>query len=313
VTITATGTDLSGNTITATLKADAVEAFYIANFTSQTINVYDNTGKQLSPAAGGFSGLSNPSGLTYVPSGQVGVPGTLVVTQVADSSDPSVLEFDTQGNAKTLSASAFAGTAEPVFAGYGGGMLAVPDESSNMVTTYDLAGNVQSTSSFAPLDRPIGVAYDTHDSSYYVTSMGSAMLGRYSKSGAAVGAPVAAGNATEGIAYDSNDNELYVLIAGTQPLVDEDGKPLTVGPQLAGVDVFTEAPTLVSQSTGTFTPPTTTAFYEDIVFDPAVKDLYITDAGDNEVVAFTETGANVTLPAGSFGNLSDPMGIAVVP
>jgi hypothetical protein len=39
----------------------------------------------------------------------------------------------------------------------------------------------------------------------------------------------------------------------------------------------------------------------------------VTDAGDNKILAFDESGNSVTLPAFAFTSLHNPMAMAIVP
>jgi hypothetical protein len=319
-TITAAGNDLNGNPITTQFQADALAAIYVANFTPQTIAVYDENGTAIALAATSFAGVENPGGIGYVPAATPGNAGSLYITQTADSSVPSVTKFDTAGNAMTLASGAFSGTAEPLFPGYGplngSPALTLPNENSNSVTAYDLSGNALAlgAGSFSKLDVPVQVLYDAHDSDYYATSLGSATINQYSSTGAPIMTGVNAGNSTMGEALDPNTNEIYcVYQMNALPGETFDGKTLTVGQQLAMVEAFSESLAPVSLSSTAFIPPTTTAFYAAIAFDPYLKEFFITDAGDDTMVAFTESGNSVTLPTGAFANLSDPLGIAIVP
>jgi hypothetical protein len=319
-TITASGTSLTGTAVTTSFQADALAAIYVANFTPQTIGVYDETGTAIPIAGTSFAGLQNPGGIAYVPATVPGNAGSLYITQTADSSTVPVVKFDTAGNPQTLASTAFPGTAEPLFAGYGlfgsTPAIAIPNENSSSIGIYDLSGNpmTPATGSFSKLDVPVQVLYDAHDADYYATNLGSATINQYSSTGTPIVTGVNAGNATMGETLDTDNDEIYCVFQD-QALPGETigGKEVTVGSQLAMVEAFTEALSPVSLSSTAFVPPTTTAFYAAIAFDPNLKEFFITDAGDNTMVAFTESGTSVTLPSGAFGNLSDPMGIAIVP
>jgi hypothetical protein len=319
-TITASGTSLTGTAVKTSFQADALAAIYVANFTPQTLGVYDETGTAIPLAGTSFAGLQNPGGIAYVPATTPGNAGSLYITQTADSSIPSVVKYDTAGNPQSLAAGAFAGTAEPLFAGYGlfgsTPAIAIPNENSNSIGIYDLSGNTMptATGSFSKLDTPVEVLYDAHDANYYATNLGSATINQYSSTGAPILTGVNAGNATMGETLDTNNDQIYCVFQD-QALPGEtiDGKEVTVGSQLAMVEAFTESLSPVSLSSTAFVPPTTTAFYAAIAFDPYLKEFFITDAGDNMMVAFTESGTSVTLPSGAFGNLSDPLGIVIVP
>jgi hypothetical protein len=319
-TITASGTSLTGTAVTTTFQADALAAIYVANFTPQTLGVYDENGTALPLAPTSFASLQNPGGIAYVPAATPGAAGSLYITQTADSSVPSVVKYDTAGNSLSLASTAFSGTAEPLFAGYGlfgsTPAIAIPNENSNSIGIYDLSGNAMTptSGSFSKLDVPVQVLYDAHDANYYATNLGSATINQYSSTGAPITTGVSAGNATMGEALDTNTNEIYcVFQASALPGETIDGRSVTVGAQLAMVEAFTEALAPVTLSSTAFVPPTTTAFYAAIAFDPYLKEFFITDAGDNTMVAFTESGTSVTLPTGAFANLSDPLGIAIVP
>ncbi len=319
-TITASGTSLTGTAVKTTFQADALAAIYVANFTPQTIGVYDETGTALPIAGTSFAGLQNPGGIGYVPAATPGNAGSLYITQTADSSVHGVVKYDTAGNPISLASTAFSGTAEPLFPGYGPlagtPALTIPSENSNSIGAYDLSGNTLPLGSgaFGSLNVPVQVLYDAHDADYYATNLGSATINQYSSTGAAIMTGVNAGNSTMGEALDPNSNEIYcVYQMNALPGETFDGKTLTVGAQLAMVEAFTESLAPVTLSSTAFTPPTTTAFYAGIVFDPYLKEFFITDAGDDTMVAFTESGTSVTLPSGAFGNLSDPLGIAIVP
>ncbi len=319
-TITASGTDLNGNAIKTTFQAKALAAIYVANYTPQTIGVYDENGTAIAVAATAFASLQNPGGIAYVPAATPGTAGSLVITQTADSSVPAVVKFDTAGNPLPLAAGAFAGTAEPYFLGFGlvgsTPTLAIPSENSNTIGLYDLSGNslTPASGAFSKLDVPVQVLYDAHDANYYAVNLGSATINQYASNGSAIMTGVAAGNATMGETLDTNTNEIYCVFQGSAlPGETIAGRSVTVGAQLAMVEAFTESLASVSLGTTAFVPPTTTAFYADIVFDPYLKEFFITDAGDNTMVAFTESGSSVTLATGAFANLSDPLGIAIVP
>jgi hypothetical protein len=319
-TITASGTSLTGTAVSTSFKAQALAAIYVANFTPQTLGVYDETGTAIPIPATSFAGLQNPGGIAYVPASTPGNAGSLYITQTADSSVPSVVKYDTAGNPQTLASTAFSGTAEPLFPAYGPlgstPALTIPNENSNSVGAYDLAGNTLpvATGSFSKLDVPVQILYDAHDSDYYATNLGSATINQYSSTGAPIMTGVNAGNSTMGETLDPNTDEIYCVFQDNAlPGETIDGKTVTVGAQLAMVEAFTESLSPVTLSSTAFVPPTTTAFYAAIAFDPYLKEFFITDAGDNMMVAYDESGNSVTLPSGAFGNLSDPLGIVIVP
>jgi hypothetical protein len=216
-TITASGTSLTGTAVTTTFQADALAAIYVANFTPQTIGVYDETGTAIPIAGTSFAGLQNPGGIGYVPAATPGNAGSLYITQTADSSMQGVVKYDTAGNPMSLASTAFSGTAEPLFPAYGPlagtPALTVPNENSNSVGAYDLSGNALPLASgaFGSLDVPVQVLYDAHDSDYYATNLGSATINQYASTGAAIMTGVNAGNSTMGAAFDPDNDQIYCV------------------------------------------------------------------------------------------------------
>ena len=323
VKITATGKDLDGNPISASANVSALAAIYVANFTTQSIGVYDENGTAIPVGTAAFAGLMNPAGIAYVPSKTPGITGTLAITNTQNVSggNPSpapvapVMTFDQSGMTLPLGAAAFANTAQPLFLSYanvgGTDEIAVPNYSSSTVGLYDPTGGaLAAPGGFTGLAQPVQAVYDPNADAkagaFFVTNLGSFTLNKFRSDGTAVGKGVAAGNHTMGVAYDSNNNRLYVAYSGQVATVS------TSMASPAGIAEFDETPAAVS-TTGTFANSNTSAAYTGIVFDPFLKRLLVADAGTNSIVAFTEAGAAVTLPAGAFAKLSDPMSLAIVP
>jgi len=315
VAVTATGKDLDGKTITASLMIGASAAIYIANYLSQTITAYDESGTALALPSTSFNGLTNPMGLAYVPSATPGTSGSLVITETANSSAPFVMEYDQSGGVQVVQNSAFTNTMQPLFpsyapaAGTSPATLSLPNYKNSTVTQYDAAGNALPIASgkFAGLASPVQIVYDSNNAHYYVTNLGSFNINQYTTDGTTVGTPVSAGNHPMGVAYDGNNKHLYVAFSGQVATVSSSP------PSPSGIMEFDENLATIS-TTGQFTNANpNTASYIGILFDPFNKQLYVTDAGDNAVVAFTEAGAAVTLPTGAFAKLNDPMSLAIVP
>jgi len=309
VTITASGTNLDGKRVTTTIAVGATAAIYIANYISQTITAYDEAGTQLALPPMSFGGLTNPMGIAYVPSATPGSTGSLVITETANSSAPYVVTYDQSGVVQPLQNGAFLNTAQPLFPAYAPseGVISLPNYGNSTVTQYDTAGtSVPRKGKFPGLASPVQIVYDADNTNYYVTSLGTFKLNRFASDGTPIGTGVSAGNHPMGVAYDGNNRRLYVAFSGQVPTLSS--SPASP----AGIMAFDENLATVSTSGG-FTNASTTAAYIGILFDPFNKQLYVTDAGNNAVLAFTEAGTAVPLAAGAFGKLNDPMSLAIVP
>lgn len=308
IAITASGTDLAGKRVTASINVGATAAIYIANYLAQTINVYDEAGTKLALASNTFGGLTNPEGIAYVPAAVPGNPGSLVITETSNSSAPYVMQYDQNGVVQVLQNTSYVNTVQPLFLGNGpAGVLAVPNFQNSSVTLYDASGTQQSVAAgkFAGLASPVQIVYDDNNSNYYVTNLGSFKIDSFMADGTTL-ASAAAGSHPMGVAFDPNTKELYVADSGQVATAS------TSTAALAGITVLTEALGAVS-TTGAFTNTSTSAAYVGIVFDPFDKQFYVTDAGNDTVVGFTEAGSAVTFPAGAFGMLDDPMSLVIVP
>jgi len=325
VRVTVTGSNLDNVAVTATFQASALAAFYVADFTVQKIRVFDERGMPLTLPATAFPALTNPMGLAYVPA-TTAAPGTVVVTQTSNFAAPFVQSFDLAGAAQPLGSSAFYGVeSQPLFLTYapvGAGELISPNYYTSSLSIFDTSGTpvTQAGGSFAGLAQPVGVAYDTDNQQIYVTNEATNALAAYTAAGAAKGTVPTASHPM-GVVYDANDRSLYVASGGIGPAV-LNASPAAPGagdPQLASVAQFSEVPAAV-RNPGGFANASTTAFFTGIALDPYSKQLYVSDAGDSKIDAFTEAGGAVALPAGAFSTINatsspkaDPMAILFVP
>ncbi len=313
--ISVTGTDLDGKTIAAPLSVAATGAFYIADYTVQAIRVFDETGTPLALGANAFANVTNPEGLAY----RSGTPGTVIVTETSNPGAPYVVAYDAFGNAQPLAAGAFGGMSRPLFATYApaanGGTYFVPDYFTNSVSAFDATGSpiALASGSFAGLLNPVAAVYDPHDAQVYVSSGGNDTIKTYTSAGALKGSATV-GSHPMGVAYDANNASIYVAFDGTMGAAT-DGQSA----QVPGITQFNEALAPVS-NTGGFANTSTSTLYTGIAYDPYTKQIYAADAGNSKIVAFTESGTPVVLPAGAFATISattspkaDPMAILFVP
>lgn len=296
-------------------NASALAAFYIADFTVQRIRVFDENGTPLVLPSAAFARVSNPEGLAYVP----GVPGMVVVSETANPGYPNVVAFDAFGNPEPLPPNAFAGLSRPLFLAYatigGSGRYFVPDYFTNSLAVFDARGsNVRlGSGSFAQMINPVAALYDPHDSEVYVTNGGatrSRPIRRAARSREARRSAV--------IRWAPSSTQ--TTTRSTWPTAGRSAPRSTArAPQLAGVTQFSETPAAVSRP-GAFANASASALFTGIAFDPFTKRIYVADAGDSKIDAFTEAGVPVALPAGAFGTISsmtnpkaDPMAILFVP
>jgi len=316
IAISVSATDLDGKTVSAApLQTRALGAFYIADFTVQLIRAFDENGTPLALAPTAFANVTNPEGLAYIP----GSPGTIVVTESANPGAPYVVAYDLAGNSRPLPSSAFAGLSRPLFLTYApsadAGKFFVPDYFTNSLSVFDANGNAVplASGSFAQLLNPVAATYDPHNAQVYVTSGGADTLAAYTTSGASKGR-VTVGSHPMGAVFDANNNSVYVAYAGTL------GAAIDMqSAQMAGISQVSEG-LAVKPNQGGFATTSPSTLYTGIEFDPYTKQLYVADAGNSRIVAFSEAGVPVVLPLGAFGTISsttrppgDPMAILFVP
>jgi DNA-binding beta-propeller fold protein YncE len=98
-------------------------------------------------------------------------------------------------------------------------------------------------------------------------------------------------NAPDGLAYDPGTGLLYVSNTGNNTITTYD---------LNGNQVITA---------GGFPVPSTAGDLEDIYFDYHNREFYVNDAYASQIYVYDENGNSITLPSGSFPNVSQPYGV----
>lgn len=315
VTITAMGTNLEGAPVTSAFNADALAAFYIADYLDEKIRVFDENGTPIALPTGAFAGVTNPNGLAFVPGGN----GSVFLTETSNFQQPLVASFDLNGNPLALAPQSFAGLDQPLYLGYGNGKLFVPNYYNSTVSIFDTSGNAATapTAAFSALTLPVASLYDPDDNELYVTNLGNNTINAYNVTTGAMLATATTGSKPMGIAYDPSARTLYVAFAGT--LGGALNAPSVETPTPGGVDEFNAADLSAVTNTGGFLVVSPESYFTGIAFDPYTKLVYAADAGMSKIDVYNEAGTAQT-PSGGFTTISasnapasEPQSILFVP
>jgi len=280
---------------------------YVTNSGSNTMSVFDTTGKALPIPSGAFPHLNVPDGLVYDPA-----LGDLVVTNTGNR---TVTIYDLSGNEVFIPGSfsnlSSSGDPEDITLDAFSGNFYINDATKSQIFVYDSNGSpiTPATGAFPNISSPYGVVWNPANDTIYVSNDGTDTITAYNPSGKQVSLPGAFSGlaAPDDFIIDPANQSIYVTEAASGGLFG--------GCAISGIAEFDLNGNSITPSGGfkTVNCPDSIALLGTLGVG-APELLYITNIFGNSVTVYDQNGNDLTsqVAPGGFPGLNQPTGIIIV-